>query len=102
MPLLDKIDQNWKSAGVIIGIICATLFGWNYLMDQVAQAAETTVKATVNKEMVDGAKAAAKEAVKEAMAEQKVQMQALIKEAAKEVAKEVVKAQKAEDKAKRP
>jgi hypothetical protein len=99
MPLLDKIDSNWKSAGIIIGIIGVSIFGWDYMMTKVAQAAETTVKATVNKEMVDGAKAAAKAAVQEAMAEQKAQMQALIKEAAREVAREVVKQQKAEVKA---
>jgi hypothetical protein len=91
---LKNIDNTWKSIGIILGILGAGIFGWNYTMAQVKETAQTEVQATVNKEMIDGAKKAAKEAVTEAMAEQKAEMKKIVKEAAKEAAKEVIRQQK--------
>jgi len=93
MTLAD-IKKNWAAWLVIIGIVGGTVYGWNYLMDHVAEAAETQVKATLNAEMIEGAKKAAADAVKE-------QLPAIAKQVAKEVAAEVVKQQK-EEAAKKP
>jgi len=93
-PILKKVDNTWASVAIIITVLGSGIFGWNYTMAQVKDVAKTEVQATVNKEMVDGAKKAAKDAVTEAMAEQKAEMKKLVKEAAKEAAKEVIKQQK--------
>ena len=94
MPTLADIKKNWGGLTVITGIMGATLFGYNYVLAQAKDVAKTEVQATVNKEMVDGAKKAAKEAVAEAMAEQKEEIKKAVREAAKEGAKEVIKQQK--------
>jgi predicted negative regulator of RcsB-dependent stress response len=91
MSMLAEIQKNWKALGVIGVIIGGTIFGWNYAMAQAKDAARTEVQATVNKEMIDGAKKAAADAVKE-------QLPAIAAEVAKQVAAEVVKAQKEEAK----
>jgi ribosomal protein S7 len=56
-------------------------------MAQAKDVARTEVQATVNKEMIDGAKKAAADAVKE-------QLPAIAKEVARETAKAMVEAQK--------
>jgi hypothetical protein len=91
MTFLDNIKKNWAAILVIGGICGTTIYGWNYAMAQAKEVARTEVQATVNKEMVDGAKKAAADAVKE-------QLPAIAKEVAKEVAKQVVEAQKEEAK----
>lgn len=89
MTFLEQVKKNWVALTFIGGIVGASIFGWNYAMAQAKDAARTEVQATVNKEMVDGAKKAAADAVKE-------QLPTIAKEVAKEVAKQVVEAQKAE------
>ena len=89
MALLEQVKKNWAALAVIGGIVGGSIFGWNYLMDQVAQAADIQVKATINKEMIDGAKQAAKEAVKEIVPD-------VAKQAAREAVRELLQAQKAE------
>ena len=87
---LEAISKTWKSAGVIIAIVVGSVTAWNYTMAQAAETAKKEVQATINKEMIDGAKKAAAEAVKE-------QLPAIAKEVAAEVARQVVAAQKAEE-----
>lgn len=87
--LLKKISDNWKALTVIGTISIASVSGWNYAMASAAETARKEVQATVNKEMIDGAKKAAAEAVRE-------QLPAIAKEVAQEVAKQVVEAQKKE------
>lgn len=85
MTLLEQVKKNWQALAVIGAIIGVSVGGWNYAMAQSAEVARKEVQATVNKEMIDGAKKAAAEAVKEQLP--------II---AKEVAKAVVEAQRAE------
>lgn len=85
VPFLKQVQENWKALAVIGAIAASAIGGWNYAMAQAADVAKKEVQATVNKEMVDGAKKAAADAVKEQLP--------II---AKAVADEVVKAQKAE------
>lgn len=89
MPVLADVKRNWAGITVITAIMGATLFGYNYVLAQAKDTAKTEVQATINKEMVDGAKKAAADAVRE-------QLPAIAKEVAKEVAKQVVEAQKEE------
>jgi len=91
MTFLDNVRKNWAALAVIGAIIGASVGGWNYAMAQAADVAQKEVQATINKEMIDGAKKAAADAVKEQLPE-------IAKQVAKEVAKEVVKAQKEEAK----
>jgi hypothetical protein len=99
MSLLSDIKRNWAALGAIGVIVGGTFYALDALDARAAEVAKKEVQATINVEMVAGAKKAAREAVQEAMAEQKAAMSAIVKEAAREVAKEVVRAQRAEDKA---
>jgi F0F1-type ATP synthase membrane subunit b/b' len=94
MGLIESIKKNWAAIMVIGGIVGATFYMISTLDARAAEVAKKEVQATINKEMVDGAKKAAKEAVQDAMAEQKEEIKKAVKEAAKEAAKEVVKQQK--------
>ncbi len=95
MTFVDKIQKSWKSLAVIGVIIGASIGAWNYTMAQAKEVARTEVQATVNKEMIDGAKKAAADAVKE-------QLPQIAKQIAKEVAQEVIKQQREEAEKSRP
>lgn len=86
---MSDVKKNWAALAVITGIMATTIFGYNYVLAQSKEVAKTEVQATINKEMVDGAKKAAADAVRE-------QLPAIAKQVAEEVAKQVVEAQKKE------
>lgn len=90
MPgLLDSVNKNWKALTVIGVIAGGSIFGWNYAMAQAGEVAKKEVQATINKEMIDGAKKAAADAVKE-------QLPAIARQVANEVAQQIIAAQKTE------
>ena len=89
MALIDQVKKNWASVLVIAGIIGGTYYAIDVIDARASEVAKKEVQATVNKEMIDGAKKAAADAVKE-------QLPAIAKEVAAEVAKQVVEAQRAE------
>jgi type II secretory pathway pseudopilin PulG len=82
MTLFEQVKKNWQALAVIGAIIGASVGTWNYAMAQAAEVAQKEVQATVNKEMIDGAKKAAADAVKE-------QLPIIAREVAKEVVKEM-------------
>jgi hypothetical protein len=90
MALLAQIQKNWAALLVIGGIVGSSIYGWNYAMAQAAETAKKEVQATINKEMIDGAKKAAAEAVRE-------QLPIIAKEVAKEAARAVIEEQKREN-----
>lgn len=92
MPnLLDRVNNTWGAILIILAIFTAGIKGWWAVEAKASEVAEKTTRATVNKEMVDGAKKAAKEAVEEAIKEQ---LPAIAKQVAKETADQVVKQQR--------
>ena len=93
MPIgfIERINRDWKALVTIGVIVVSSVYGWNYTMAQAADVAQKEVQATINKEMIDGAKKAAADAVKE-------QLPAIARQVAAEVAKQVVEAQRAETK----
>jgi hypothetical protein len=90
MGILQQVDKTWKAAGIIVGIVAGSIFGWTFTMAQAAEVAKKEVQATVNKEMIDGAKKAAADAVKE-----------ITPDIARIVAQEMVKQQREADEKKK-
>jgi CheY-specific phosphatase CheX len=90
MGMLQQVDKTWKAIGIIIGIVAGSIVGWTFTMAQAAEVAKKEVQATVNKEMIDGAKKAAADAVKE-----------ITPDIAKIVAQEMIKQQREADEKKK-
>ena len=90
MGILQQVDKTWKAIGIIIGIVAGSIVGWTFTMAQAAEVAKKEVQATVNKEMIDGAKKAAADAVKE-----------ITPDIAKIVAQEMIKQQREADEKKK-
>jgi hypothetical protein len=90
MGMLQQVDKTWKAAGIIVGIVAGSIVGWTFTMAQAAEVAKKEVQATVNKEMIDGAKKAAADAVKE-----------ITPDIAKIVAQEMIKQQREADEKKK-
>ena len=90
MGMLQQVDKTWKAIGIIIGIVARSIVGWTFTMAQAAEVAKKEVQATVNKEMIDGAKKAAADAVKE-----------ITPDIAKIVAQEMIKQQREADEKKK-
>ncbi len=89
MNPIGEIRKSWRSLAVIGGIVGTAILAWNYTMAQARDVARTEVQATVNREMIEGAKRAAADAVKEQLPE-------IAKQAAQEAVKALIEAQKAE------
>jgi hypothetical protein len=81
---LETFNNNYKAIVVIAGIFVAGITGWWRIEAKAEDVAEKTVRATVNKEMVDGAKKAAQDAVKEALKDE-------IRKQLPEISRQVVK-----------
>jgi hypothetical protein len=92
MTLIEQVKKSWAGVLVVGAIVGGTFYALNALDARAAEIAKKEVQATINKEMIEGAKKAAKDAVAEIVPE-------VAKQAAREAVREMLAAQKEEKKA---
>jgi L-aminopeptidase/D-esterase-like protein len=95
MSLLTEKNKTLATILTVFTLVGGSVGAFAFTIAQAQEAARTEVKATLNKEMVDGAKQAAKDAVKEVLPDAvKQAAEAAAKEAAREAVKQYVESQK--------